>query len=40
MRPLVDLRARNEITIKEEGKDSTPKNDPELARKSEIPKQD
>ena len=40
MRPLVDLTARNKITIKDDENDSKHKNDPELARKSEIQKQD
>jgi len=40
MRPLLDLTARNEISIKEDENNPKPKNDHELARKSEIPKQD
>jgi len=39
MSPLVDVTARNEITIKGDENDSKPKNEPELASKSKIPKQ-
>jgi len=40
IRPLVHLTARNEITMKDDENNPKTNNDPELARKREIPKRD